>query len=128
MSEVFSVTLKRALRRRSSSKDSPSAQLSISFSPFNTPIPPISREPVPRVQHDELEEFVAALDGCYTQEDLRIVREVLFVLVEKTKRYDLIEQINQIKTHRENSTSQMTVNSQNASFIEMHHNSHSTIG
>ena len=101
--------------RGSSRSCSSPTQMSIPFSHTSCQTPPT---PPP----DQLKVFLEMINARYSRQELMVVKDSLFLLVQATHRYDLIEIINSLDINDSTSKPQMIVNSNSTSFLDMHHN------
>lgn len=117
---------KTVRRRQAARRATSSAQLSIPFLASGLDIPEpdsslISTSPSPSFSHS-LAEFIKTFDGVYYEADLRLVREVLYRLAEYESKPELLSAINHLRAREIVTQPSMVVNSDSASFVDIHHN------
>ncbi len=115
---------KTVRRRQAARRATSSAQLSIPFLAVGPDIRPSSvSSPSPlSYASSSLAGFIETLDGLYSEADLRLVREVLFRLAEFESKPELLSAINHLRAREVVGGVSMVVNSDSASFVDIHHN------
>lgn len=117
---------KTARRRKTGRHVVSPAQLSIPFLAVGPDIRPSSvssSSPSPlSYTSSSLAGFLETLDGVYSEADLRLVREVLFRLAEFESKPELLSAINHLRAREVVGGVSMVVNSDSASFVDIHNN------
>lgn len=115
---------KTARRRKTGRYVVSPAQLSIPFLAVGPDIRPSSVSSSSPLSYtsSSLAGFIETLDGVYSEADLRLVREVLFRLAEYESKPELLSAINHLRAREVVGGVSMVVNSDSASFVDIHHN------